>query len=399
MDKVDTFRGLDEEPLLKIAEITAEVENWKKTLDQLFQNIRPKFIFDNVVIYLSEPGTNRLDVIYARATGRGKSSGEDIAWGEGIANHVITEGKMLLEVPSNPPQANRLESPHILGMPISLSKRLAGVLVFIRFGGPEFVAESIPTARYISAMVTSLIRQKCLEDFDEKLESQRNSSRLQEDFINTISHELRSPLGFIKGYTTTLLREDASWDENTRHDFLEIIERESNNLTELIDNLLDSSRLQSGQMRFDMQAVRIDTLIRDEVSRSAITHPDQVVKLNFTEGLPPIQGDARRLAQVFDNLIGNSHKYAPGAMIFVSTRSDGKNIVIDYSDNGPGIPEKYLPQIFSRFFRSPDQAVKVHGTGLGLSICKQIIESHQGDIKVSSPPGSGAHFTITLPLV
>lgn len=395
---MDFSRGIEQETLLTISNLAAQSENWKEKLDKVIQFTRPHFIFDNIVIYFTEIETNRIDVLYARATGRGKSQGADISWGETIANKVIAEKRMILDVPQAVKVKDRLQMPYTLGLPLSVYPNLSGALIFIRFGGPEYPPESVRFAEFFAEQISSIIQQKCLEDFTNVLQAQRDITRLQGDFINTISHELRNPLGFIKGYTTTLLREDAHWDINTQRDFLEIIERETNNLTELIDNLLDSSRLQSGQMRFDFQMLRLDTLIRDEVKRSSISNPEQVVNLDIPENLPPIRGDARRLAQVFANLINNTHKYAPNSPIYISVHPKETTMEINYSDSGPGISEKFLPYIFTRFFRAPDQSSNTHGTGLGLSICKQIIESHDGKINVFSPAGSGLLFQISLPL-
>lgn len=398
MDTHDYFRGIENETLLYISQLAAHGENWKDQLDQIVQFTRPFFIFDNIVIYFTEIETNHTDVMYARATGRGKTKGEDISWGDSVGNRVIAEKRIILEVPENQSADDRLLAPHILGLPIKVSSKLVGALVLIRFGGPEFHPDGVKFAEFLTNQIATLVQQKCLEDFEKVLQSQRDLSRLQSDFVNTISHELRNPLGFIKGYTTTLLREDAKWDQSTQRDFLEIIERETNNLTDLIDNLLDSSRLQSGKMHFDFQMLRIDSLIKDEIKRAAVTHPKQRAVLNFSSELPPIRGDARRLAQVFANLISNTHKYAPDSIINISIHPTDATLEIEYSDTGPGIPEKFLPFVFTRFFRDPEQSIKIHGSGLGLSICKQIVESHDGKINVFSPAGSGALFRISLPL-
>jgi signal transduction histidine kinase len=269
--------------------------------------------------------------------------------------------------------------------------------VYIRFGGPHFAKNEINYATYLNHQVQFILQKKMLAEFSEKINKQSSMSELQQNFINTISHELRNPLGFIKGYTTTLLREDTQWDAVIQKDFLHIIERESNHLQELIDNLLDSSRLQSGQMRFDNQIVSLETLIRDEVSRACINHPTLQYHLDFAPNLQPIIGDPDRLAQVFDNLVGNSIKYAPGAELFISAKQEGEKVLIDFRDTGPGISEQYLAQIFTRFFRVPDQSLKIHGSGLGLSICKEIIQHHNGEITASSPKGWGLTFTISLP--
>lgn len=398
MNGSNILTGMDIDILLNIADFVGKGKNWKEQLDQIIQFTRPHFIFDNIVIYFTDIDSNRTDVMYARATGRGKSKGEDISWGETVANRVITEKKIILDIPENINVDDRLQSPHILGLPMILCSNLSGALIFIRFGGPEFLPESIRFAEFLTCQISAVVQQKCLEDFEKLLQTQRDITRLQGDFINTISHELRSPLGFIRGYTTTLLREDAHWDRETQRDFLEIIDRETNNLTELIDDLLDSSRLQSGNMHFDFQPLRIDSLIRDEIKRDSITHPGKLVNLNLPDGIPPIRGDARRLAQVFANLISNTRKYAPDSTINITLHPTETAMEIEYSDTGPGIQEKYLPLVFTRFFRDPEQSIKIHGSGLGLSICKQIIESHGGKISVTSPAGKGATFTISLPL-
>ncbi len=108
--------------------------------------------------------------------------------------------------------------------------------------------------------------------------------------------------------------------------------------------------------------------------------------------------DPRRLAQVFDNLLENSQKYAPDAEILIKAYANNVAIIIEYSDAGSGIEEKYIPLLFSRFFRVPNTASHIYGTGLGLPICQQIINAHNGDIIASSEFGSGLNFTIILPL-
>ena len=386
--------------LFQLSEIAALDKPWKSLLDNLFTYSRKEFIVDNLVIFQAEPKLKRLDVLYAKSLGRGKAGEADVSWGDTIAIQAAQENKMVYSEPSekNIAPENRLSNPFSLAFPFKLANEFLGVIVYIRFGGPPFSTEEIQYAKFLSQQVGFILQKKTLQQYSENLRKQTGLTELQQDFINTISHELRNPLGFIKGYTTTLLREDTHWDKNTQTDFLRIIERETNHLQELIDNLLDSSRLQSGQMKFDWQIVRLDALIRDEVSRAQINNPALVFNLNFDSALPSIHGDPNRLAQVIDNLINNSLKYAPGAEIFISLHPNKNQMIIDYSDSGPGISEKYLDQIFDRFFRDPDQSLKTHGSGLGLSICKEIIERHAGKIIASSPPGQGLTFSIQLPI-
>ena len=377
--------------------IASSPEPWKILLEKLFSTARSHFIFDNLVIYGPGEETNPTDVIYARAVGRGKSAEADVAWGSSIVNRVVQEKKEVVEIPQEKDPVDRLKSPYILGLPVPIAPSIVGVLVFIRYGGPDYLEDQIEFAQFVSTIVSSILRQKFLTDFAENLETEKSTSKLQFDFVNTISHELRNPLGFIKGYTTTLLRDDTQWDRNVQIDFLQIIERETNNLSELIDNLLDSSRLQSGQMKFTYQIVRLDSLLKDEINRALILDPGRTIELTCEPDIPTIQADTRRLAQVFDNLLSNSRKYAPNAAVKIIVSHDANSIKINFIDNGPGIPTAYISKIFTRFFRIPERSMDVHGSGLGLSICKQIIEMHKGEIKAESSE-AGTTFIIKLPI-
>ncbi len=380
-----------------LSNIASSPEPWKVLLEQLFITARRHFIFDNLVIYGPGEETNPTDILYARAIGRGKSAEADVAWGSSIVNRVVLENKEIVETPLEINEVDRLKLPYILGLPVPIAPSIVGVLVFIRYGGPDYLDDQIEFAQFLSTIVSSILRQKYLTDFAENLESEKSTSKLQFDFVNTISHELRNPLGFIKGYTTTLLRDDTQWDRNVQIDFLQIIERETNNLSELIDNLLDSSRLQSGQMKFNYQVVRINSLLKDEINRALILDPGRNIELVCEPDIPTIQADTRRLAQVFDNLLSNSRKYAPNATVKIIVSHDTNSVNIKFIDNGPGIPTAYISKIFTRFFRIPERSMDVHGSGLGLSICKQIIEMHNGEIKAESSE-AGTTFIIKLPL-
>jgi signal transduction histidine kinase len=219
--------------------------------------------------------------------------------------------------------------------------------------------------------------------------------RLQDDFVSNVSHELRTPLGFIKGYTTSLLRRDTTWDEGTQNEFLSIIEEETDRLTQLIENMLESARLQSQTAKYRMQPVQLDSLVQDMVARVRARCPDLVVRADI-EDVPPINGDSARLVQVLDNLFGNALKYAPGSPLTVRVHSDHRAVTFSLQDEGPGVPEEYLPFLFERFYRVQTEA-SATGAGLGLYICRQIVLAHHGKIWVESPLGKGATFSIEFP--
>ncbi len=387
--------GLDH--LYEISRIITQTSEWKPALNEIATLIRSIFIFDNLVVYLADPARHDLDVMYARAMGRGRSAEADIAWGEILANQIMDKPQKIVQEPINDPNINRLERPYILGIPLQVSTRTLGVIIFIRFGSPPFEAETIRLAEFIAQQIALLVERQNLQHAYEALEAQNQEARLQEDFISTITHELRTPLGFIKGYTTTLLRSDTSWNQETQQEFLKIIDQEADRLQELIENLLDSARLQSGALKMEFQAVRIDALIKSVADRVTQHHSDLQIHIELNQPGLIIRGDPKRLGQVFENLLNNAVKYAPGSQIQINIAKERDMVLVMFQDHGPGIPQRYLPHIFDRFFRNPELEPYVHGSGLGLFICKKIVQAHQGQIYATSTVGEGTIFHIDLP--
>jgi signal transduction histidine kinase len=385
------------EDLYQISRMVSQSSEWKPALEQVAGLVRSILIFDNLAVYLLDPNGDHLEVAYAKAVGRGRSSEADIAWGESITGRVFETHQMILEEPGSDIGGDRLSSPYLLAFPLIVFEHLLGVIIFIRFGGPSFSQDDIHLSGFISDQIALLIERQNLMQQYNQLEMKHRQAQLQEDFVSTITHELRSPLGFIKGYTTTLLRADTTWDHETQQEFLKIIDQETDHLQELIENLLDSARLQSGQLDMKFQPVRLDALMNDVIMRARHQHPNLVIRLSVTPDLKPIQGNPRRLSQVFENLLSNAVKYAPNSEVTIRIHQADNQAHIIVQDHGPGIAEKYIPLLFTRFFRNPDQAPGIHGTGLGLYICKQIIQAHQGEISASSTPGEGTTFHITLP--
>jgi signal transduction histidine kinase len=285
-----------------------------------------------------------------------------------------------------------------LGLPLLVHGRCVGGLVFGRFGGPAYPPEQIRLGEFVAWHVGQLLENRRMARRIASLEAQRELTRMQDEFISTISHELRTPLGFIKGYVTTLMREDANWGTNSRAEFLQIIDEEADRLKALIDNLLDSSRLETGTLGMTREPTRISTLIRDTSSRTKSAYPEMELGVEFEDDIPPLQIDPTRIAQVLDNLLSNAHKYAPGAAVTVRSIMNGDQLQIEVIDDGPGIPAEHLPRLFERFYRVPDESKSVRGTGLGLYICRKIIEAHGGEIGVASELGEGTRFTIALPI-
>ncbi len=239
-----------------------------------------------------------------------------------------------------------------------------------------------------------------LMDEISKLNAMHELDRMKSEFISSISHELRTPLGFITGYVTTLLRSDMSHSKKTRQEFLQIIKEESETLLGLVENLLDTSRIQAGSFTVEKRPTNIAELARKVVEKVKSITDRHIFLLNFEPSVPSVPSDSRRLEQVLHNLLSNAIKYSPqGSQITVSGKMKDDHIQISVTDEGQGIPLAELTKIFDAFYRIPvpdDQ--KVRGAGLGLTICKAIIEAHGGSIWAESTSGRGSIFHFTLPL-
>ena len=383
---------------LAIAEIVTQRSDWKQALDDVLTAVYSIFIFDNLALYVTEQESSGLtEIVYARAVGRGQSAGADAAWGVDIANQVMEKNDIvMLEPNSQSSMGDRLGEAYLLGLPMRTSTGLYGAVVFIRFGGPSYSSEHVLHARYIASQFAGLFERKKLNEDIYALGEARRLLALQDDFIATISHELRTPLGFIKGYSTTLLRQDTEWDETTRREFLTIIEEEADHLTVLIENVLESARLQSNTLPMKFQPVRLDTLIVEAAMRAQARSKGLQVDFDFP--IKPIaQIDNVRIAQVLGNLFNNATKYAPDSTISISLVEIPGFYRISFADGGPGISPEHMQNLFKRFFRVPGQGGS--GSGLGLFICSKIIEAHGGKMSVESELGKGTTFLIDLPVV
>ncbi|HZM20668.1 MAG TPA: ATP-binding protein [Anaerolineales bacterium] len=385
------------EYLQELMRITAFADSSRPVIENFLKTLREQFVFDNVAVYLYDQSSESLEVVYARAVGRAKSAEADAAWGETFAGQVLKSGRLLLQDPKpDAPPDDRLSQAYLLGLPLRSDALTKGALVFVRFGGPVYESEHIALASFASDLLSNLFERASWRETSSELRELKRQMQLQEDFVSTISHELRTPLGFIKGYSTSLLRQDTSWDAETQKEFLTIIDEEADRLSLLIENVLESARLQSKTLPLRFQPLRLDSVLRDVITRIRIRHKDLDVNMDLKPA-PSIQGDGVRLSQVFENLFTNALKYAPGAPIDVLLIQVGGNIIISFKDHGPGIPAESLPLIFERFYRVRSERT-ITGTGLGLYICKQIINAHRGKIWAESTPGQGTTFFIELPI-
>ncbi|MDE3089208.1 MAG: PAS domain-containing protein [Chloroflexota bacterium] len=227
---------------------------------------------------------------------------------------------------------------------------------------------------------------------------EREMDAMKSQLLSTVSHELRTPLASIKGFATTLLRQDVKWDEATQRDFLRIIEEETDRLEEIIDNLLDMSQIEAGALRIAKEPTQLRQLIREVADEERMRTEAHYFVVDLPAELPRVLVDPRRVRQVLHNLIGNAIKYSKGGQITVACEVESDSVVVSVADQGEGIPPQFIDKIFERFFQIDGASTRrVGGSGLGLAIARGIVEAHGGKIWVESIAGQGSTFRFTLP--
>jgi PAS domain S-box-containing protein len=231
------------------------------------------------------------------------------------------------------------------------------------------------------------------------LRPQREVEQLKANIISLVSHELRTPLSHIKGYASSLLQSDVSWDPETQRDFITSIERQADRLARLITDLLEISRLDAGGAanleRVPLHpAMVVERGIR-QARPNAGNHP---IRTSVDENLPDVLADLSHVERVMSNLIENAAKYSPpDSPIDVAVSKLGKKVVFSVGDRGTGLTAEEKRHLFERFYRSPRVKHRTPGTGLGLAICREIIVAHRGEIWAESVGGEGSVFHFTLP--
>jgi two-component system phosphate regulon sensor histidine kinase PhoR len=225
-------------------------------------------------------------------------------------------------------------------------------------------------------------------------------AKLQTDFVNKVSHDLRTPLTSIRMFVETLqlgrLR-----DPLRQQEALEIVAEETERLSNLINRLLDWARMESGRRVYQLERQPIEPIVDAALQafEAQLLHEPAELSRDVAAGLPRVMADRSALVEAILNLLSNAHKYTgPVKRISLTARATGPTVFISVSDNGPGIARPEQKRIFQKFYRARDPLERsIEGSGLGLSMVKHIVDGHRGTISVSSDLGQGATFTIALP--
>ncbi len=229
----------------------------------------------------------------------------------------------------------------------------------------------------------------------------RSIEKMRSDFVANVSHEMRTPLTTLRGYTETILHEELSREQLL--EFLSIIDREVTRLSSLVDDLLGLARIENEKDFVEKETVALNQLIDEALGRVESLRDEKGLKIEFTSFTEElyISGNREWLCQALVNILENSIRYGrPDGRIDISVTFDNSSATVEIEDDGPGIPEADLPYVFERFYRvDKARSRKSGGTGLGLSIVKHILEAHATSYTLESTEGKGSVFRFTLPLI
>jgi PAS domain S-box-containing protein len=340
---------------------------------------------------------------------------QPLAAGEGMIGQVVATGFPSLttnigSAQSGLSEAADMTSYHVRGMqlasllilPLRTRRETIGALVIAANDPARAMTEDkLPLAELLAERASLAIDNSLL--YTEQVEARRkveDLSRLKDEFLSIASHELRTPVTSIKGYTQlakTLIHEN---DLQTSEEYLDIALDQIDRMSRLILELLDVSRIETGRLEIRREPIQWSTFVHDVVAHHHTSVSDRRLALNVPVNRKCVAGDRDRLEQVLGNLLENAVKYSPdGSEIVVSVEDKGDHLVTSVRDRGIGIPGDELSQVFERFHRGRQvSSTNYGGLGLGLYISKQIIERHGGTIWVESAEGVGTTFYFSLPV-
>jgi two-component system sensor histidine kinase KdpD len=230
----------------------------------------------------------------------------------------------------------------------------------------------------------------------------QKTDALRSALLSSVSHDLRTPLATIKTSVTSLQQKEVKWNADARQSFIAAIERETDRLNRLVENLLDMSRIEAGALHLEKVWYPLDELVHDVLDRMHEQLRERKVQVDIPAMLPPIEIDPVQIDQAVTNIIENAIHHTPdGSPIEVSIHCTEKLVRVSIADRGPGVKPSEREIIFDKFYRVLGEhpvTTYSRGSGLGLAICRALIEAHGGHIWVESRDGEGALFHFTLPL-
>lgn len=292
------------------------------------------------------------------------------------------------------------QSQSLISMPLITDHKVGTLTLENRRQPGSFSRNDLPFWQAVADLIALAIDNAHLAEELQEAQALAEANRLKAELISTLAHEMRTPLTSIKGYSTAMLMEEASFGPEAQREFLQIIDEECDVLQDLIRDLLESSIIDAGLLRIEPQPVRLPLLARNVVDEIAPRAQKHRLILDFADDFPIVDADPQRIAQVLRNLVDNAVKYSPdGGLVVVQGRVGEHEVIISVADQGVGIAPEDLNRLFEKFFRVKSGLGRhVVGSGLGLPIAHTLAESHGGRIWAESSVGKGTTLYFTLPL-
>jgi two-component system, OmpR family, sensor histidine kinase KdpD len=297
------------------------------------------------------------------------------------------------------PAGADLEPGQALTVPMRSGEHVVGALVVVA-GGPGSSGFGEAERRVLATFANQAalaVEQGQQEEERNRALALQETDRLRTALLNSVSHDLRTPLASIKASASSLLDREVRWSDAERDEFLATINTEADRLTRLVHNLLDMSRIEAGALDPRLVESSVAEVV-GPVLRRARAASRQRVDVDVPEELPPVLVDPVRLDQVLTNLLDNARSYAAASPVQVVARRAGDSVELRVVDHGPGIPGPERERVFDQFYRLKGGGRRPEGTGMGLAICRGIVEAHGGSLRVETTPGGGASFVLTLPV-
>jgi signal transduction histidine kinase len=286
-----------------------------------------------------------------------------------------------------------------LAAPLFVGPRSVGMISLVREQPRAFTTDEIEFVSLLGRFLGSTVQNiRAYEAERATVEELRRLSELRADFVALVSHELRSPITAVVGSARTLRDRWRELTPQQRESFLTLIDHETNRLAELVTDVLDTSRIESGQFSYSFREVDLGELVQESAAAAESSQDDVRIMSLVHRPLPVVRGDRDRLRQVLTNLLENAVKYSPaGGEVEVEALAENGRISVEVRDRGPGIPSEHHALIFEKFGRVRGEHAKP-GTGLGLFIARSIVEAHGGSLEVRVREGPGAAFSVELPV-
>ncbi|HEX3806003.1 MAG TPA: ATP-binding protein [Gaiellaceae bacterium] len=394
--------------LLDAANRCARALSSSLDLDEAFgafiRELRGLVPFDRMAIVLAEDGVGRVIATSGARAGEVMPPGTQLSLEDNLLTQIVERGQTVYRRDMNAPEWAEERWMSDIGLrsrvvaPLLVGARAIGLISVVRADADAFTEHEVELVSLLGRLAASAVQNiRAYDSERHTVEELRRLSALRADFVSLVSHELRSPMAAVIGAARTLEMRWRELQPEQRAAFLALIGDETSRLAALIDDVLDTSRIDAGTFTYRFSDVDLSALVEDSVATAQVGQDEVPLVAHVSSGLPTVRGDRERLRQVLGNLIDNAVKYSPaGEPVEVRAAQVDGSVHISVNDRGPGIKRDDQRLIFEKFGRVAGGASKP-GTGLGLYIARSIAEAHGGVLSVSSAPGRGATFTVSLP--